>query len=372
MALLPEGFDLEGLLAPIAGETPVGADLRRDFTPQSPYYRLRDARAEARAAERAVDAGDPNADPAVGPQRWRAVRDMALKVLAERSKDLEVAAWLTEALVRSEGLAGLTAGALLMAGLAGQYWDELRPLPDEDGIATRVAPVTGLNGEGADGTLMQPLRKITLFQRADGNEFELWQYEQSEELSGISDAKRKASRLAAGVVPFDAVDKEIRAVPPAGLAALRRAAREALAAWTAMSEALDARAGGDSPPTSRVREVIEKLLAIAAKYAPPEPVAPDPAAATAAEAEGEGGAGEAGAAPGVPAAGRAPSREDVLRQLAEIAAYFRRTEPHSPLSYTLEDAIRRGRLSWPELLAELMPEEGIRRNILTSLGIRPE
>ncbi len=372
MAVLPDGFDLETLLAPIAGESPVGADLRQDFSAQSLYYRLRDARAEARAAERAVDAADPNADQALAPQRWRSVREMALKVLAEKSKDLEVAAWLTEALVRGEGLVGLTAGASLMAGLADTYWDALLPLPDEDGMPTRVAPVTGLNGEGADGTLMQPLRKIALCDAADGSAFALWQYEQSEELSGIGDAKRKEARLKAGVVPFEEADKWMRAAPPANLARLRRTAREALAAWVAMGETLDGRAGADAPPTSRVREVVEKILAVVGKFAPPEVVeVEEPAAEEAGAAEADAGPAAGGAAAG-PAATRGATREDMLRQLAEIAAFFRRSEPNSPLSYTLEEAIRRGRMSWPELLAELMPDEGVRRGVLTSLGIRTE
>ena len=43
MADLPEGFDLEALLAPIPGEAPQGTDIREDFSAASPYNRLRDA-----------------------------------------------------------------------------------------------------------------------------------------------------------------------------------------------------------------------------------------------------------------------------------------------------------------------------------------
>src|SRR3954464_1127293 len=112
MADLPDGFDLEALLAPIPGDAPQGTDIREDFSATSPYNRLRDARSEARDAERAQDAGDQDTrDPA---PLWRTVRDLALKTLAETTKDLEVAAWLTEALVRSHGLAGLAAAAQLM------------------------------------------------------------------------------------------------------------------------------------------------------------------------------------------------------------------------------------------------------------------
>ncbi|MBR0668591.1 hypothetical protein GXW71_29840 [Roseomonas hellenica] len=44
---------------------------------------------------------------------WRTI------CLGERSKDFEVAAWLTEALVRLDGLPGLSMGAKLISGLLG-------------------------------------------------------------------------------------------------------------------------------------------------------------------------------------------------------------------------------------------------------------
>ncbi len=127
MADWPDGIDMEALLAPIAGDLPTGADLREDFSPQSFYYRLRDARSEARAAERAADA-NPGEDT-VPPPQWRAVRDLSLQALTTKTKDLEIAAWLTEALVRSDGLRGLSAGAHLICGLAEAYWDNLYPTP---------------------------------------------------------------------------------------------------------------------------------------------------------------------------------------------------------------------------------------------------
>ena len=64
------------------------------------------------------------------------------------------------------------------------------------------------------------------------------------------------------------------------------------------------------------------------------------------------------------------TREDAIRQLEEIANFFRKTEPHSPLAFTLDDAVRRARLSLPELLAEVLPDAGARRMLLTTLGIR--
>lgn len=364
MTQLPEGFDLEALLAPIAGDSPVGVDLRDDFSPQSPYYRLRDARAEARAAERIADA-DPDAEPTLQPQ-WRTIRELATKALTEQTKDLEIAAWYTEALVRSDGLPGLAAGARLLAGLSAAFWDDnILPVPDEDGIATRVAPVTGLNGEGSDGTLIQPLRKLPMFPRPDGGVYAYWQYEQSAELTGIADEARLKQRIDAGAIPFDVMEKAAQAAGAARLSALREQTTEALAAWQAMSEELDARAGMDSPPTSRVRDLLREILAIVNKYAP----APE----TAEEGSPDGAAAEGGepGVAGVAAPQRAVTRDDMLRELGRISDFFRRTEPHSPLAYTLEEAVRRGRMTWPELLAEVVTDFNVRASILSQLGIRP-
>jgi type VI secretion system protein ImpA len=64
------------------------------------------------------------------------------------------------------------------------------------------------------------------------------------------------------------------------------------------------------------------------------------------------------------------TREDAIRQLEDLAEYFRKTEPHSPLAYTLEDAVRRARMPLPDLLAEVLPDAGARKAMLTMLGIR--
>lgn len=365
MADLPEGFDLEALLAPIAGDAPQGIDIREDFAAASPYNRLRDARSEARDAERAADAGDTDVrDPS---PLWRTVRELALQTLTEASKDLEVAAWATEALVRSHGLTGLTAGAQLIAGLAERYWDGLFPLPDDYGMETRVAPVTGLNGRDGNGSLIQPLYKLVLFNRADGTPIAYYQYRQSEQL-GTLEAERRQQRIEAGAIPLDELDRDARAAGQQHFATLRSEARSAHDAWQAMAAIVDGKAGADGPSTTAVRDLINGISDVLARYAPAETAA-DAAASEATEvlAPAAGG-GFAGVST---APGRAASREDALRALGEIANFFRKTEPHSPLSYTLDEAVRRGRMTWPELLDEVVADTETRNGILTRLGIRP-
>jgi type VI secretion system protein ImpA len=367
---LPDGFDLDALLAPIPGELPQGIDVREDYSAQSPYSRLRDARSNARDAEKQVESHDPGGPPAPDPAPlWRGLRELGLTVLAQKTKDLEIAAWLAEAFVRSHGLSGLAACSRLIGGLAATYWDGVYPLPDEYGMETRVAPITGLNGQGGGGSLMAPLLKLVLYMRPDGQPLPLYQYQVSAKL-GTLEAKVRAARIAAGAIAFEDIEKEARTMGRASLGRLREAAGEALAAWEAMAAILDDKAGADAPSTSQVRDLLREIAEIAARYAPADPVEEGSGQMAA-----QGGGAEPVAAGGVsivPAvANQVASREEALRSLEAIAAFFRRTEPHSALSYTLDEAIRRARLPWLVLLSEVVADRSSLEAMLTALGIRP-
>ncbi len=370
MAGTPDGFDLDMLLTPIDGASPVGVDLREDFTAQSIYFRLRDARSEARATERASDA-DPDASGDSQPPQWRTVRDLSSNALKILTKDLEIASWYTEALVRSNGLDGLAAGANLIGGLAAAFWEDgLFPLPDEDGIATLVAPITGLNGQGSDGTLIQPLRKLVLCRRPSGDLLYYYQYEDAVTVAGIADPVRREARLAAGSFTFDDVDSWARGAGQAFFATQYTSASEALAAWEAMSNTLDAVAGQDSPSTGKVRDLLREIVATIGKYCPSGVEAATAATDDYCRSEADASPTPSSGIP-QPAAGRVVTREDMLRDIARIAEWFRKNEPQSPIAYTLDDAVRRGRMTLPELLAELVADPGSRHAILISLGIKP-
>lgn len=373
-------IDLAALLTPLAEGDGAGIDMRTDFTPKAPYQLLRGARGEARALERLLDGGDPNADPVTIGQHWREVKKIATSILETKSKDFEVAAWLTEALVRQDGLVGVEAGGMLIKGIAETFWDKAFPsLEEPEGLEDRASPVGGLAGEGADGTLMQPLRRTPLFKRGDGSMCDLFLYKRAEDVAAIVDAERKAKRLKEGVPDLEVLQREGRAdgafLKSVGLAAM--AAREA---WVAMDEALTDPFKGNAPSARNVTLLLDEVIGIATKI-----VGPLQSAAAAAEedaaAAGEGDAGGGGMADGGGMAagggGSGPrpmrTREDAIKQIEEIAAWFKKTEPHSPVAYTLEDTARRARLPLDELLAEVLTEGDARKAMLVRLGIhRPE
>src|ERR1700744_915969 len=89
---------LDDFLGDLEGDAPSGRNLRLDVKPQSTYFRFREARSGARAKERAAD-NDPMATE-TGQRHWTIARELALAALLRDTKDIEIAAWLTESLVR--------------------------------------------------------------------------------------------------------------------------------------------------------------------------------------------------------------------------------------------------------------------------------
>lgn len=367
----PDVLDLERLLTPIEGENPAGRDMREDDSLVPLYFQIKDARSAARAAERgAVDEEDTGS---IAPE-WRTIVEMAPDVLAETSKDLEIACWLTEALIRFEDFAGLRDGFRLMKGLVEGFWDNLYPPEDEiDGPEAKFAPLSGLNGEGGDGTLIQPIRQIYLTQ--GDTPFAAWHYRQASELAALDEARRTA-RVDAGAPTLEMIDTSARQTSADFFRTLSQDLNGAIEAFKELEAALDARLGMDGPPTSNIRnamaesaEIIERLTRDILMETPED---------DAGTSEGDGADGEdqdggtitvtrrAGAAMDV-----IETRDDALKQLLKIADFFKRTEPHSPIAYTLEDLVRRGRMTLPDLLSELISDDEARSGFLMRAGIRP-
>lgn len=359
-----EPIDLAPLLAPLeAGEQGAGVDLRLDFSATSPYQRLRDARGAARAEERTRDAEDDSESPPA--DGWRDVLSVGQEALSAHSKDIEIAAWLTEALVRMHGLPGLTAGAKLLTGLCDGFWDTGFPQPDEDGLEVRASPIGGLSGSGVDGTIMQPLRRLPLFRRADGTGLGLYLWEQAEQTAGLTEERRDA-KVAAGMPELATLEAEAR-LDKAYLTGTWRAVTAALEAWRELDRVIDARFGADAPSLRKVTNLLEQMLAVATRLGG-EPITDQPGEAF---KDGETGRAAVTATSGG-SRGALQTREDALRDLDRIAEYFRRTEPHSPLAYTLEEAVRRGRMTLAELLMEVLPDQDTRNGLLARLGMRIE
>src|SRR5437867_1952448 len=96
-------LDIAALTAPIAGDKPAGEAL-----PFAIREQLEEARKEDNPEDYSPD--DPRRPSVFKKADWPGIVKLATQTLTQESKDLTVAARLTEALVRLHGFAGLRDG----------------------------------------------------------------------------------------------------------------------------------------------------------------------------------------------------------------------------------------------------------------------
>ena len=205
-------LDLTPITTPIAGENPAGTDLREDESHSSEFRTIRDARNEARRIERRADEEGEDAGPAMA--QWQTVLELGEKALSEWSKDLEIACYMIEALARLEGFGGVARGFRTARELVATFWDNLYPLPDEEGMETRVLPLTWLNGSEGDGVLIGPLNRIPLTQGDNVGPFAMWQYLQASEIATTTDPAGREDRIRQGAATLDQINRACNETSP--------------------------------------------------------------------------------------------------------------------------------------------------------------
>jgi len=363
----PENIDIDSLLAPIDEASPTGDDVRNDFSPTSLYQTIKLERNEARAAERhAVHADE--AFEAIS--HWNRITEVAPTILSTQSKDLEIACWFAEAMVRRYGFSGLRDAFKLIHGLIDQYWDNLHPMPDEYGMETRVSCVAGLNGEGSEGVLIAPIRRVDITQGS--NAFGLWQYRQALDTKNIKDEDVRDRKTESLGFSLGDIEKAVEESSDTYYINLHDDLNEAIDYYTKIGEKLDELCDADdTPPTRTIVEVLKENLGAVIHLAQHKLPSAD-ALADAEEPSDDEETDEASPASETQVKkvkGPIENREDAFKQLLEIATYFRKYEPHSPISYILQKAVKWGNMPLNELIAELIPDSSSRERYSELTGV---
>ena len=375
-------IDIDKLAAPISAEQPCGTDLREDASFDSPYQQLRDAREEAMAPER-VDKSAQSDDGERGYHydigKWREVFDQAVTILCEKSKDLEVCAFLVEALARTHGAAGIRDGFILTQRLVADHWDNLFPLldPDDpDSMEDRVAGFTGLNGTTQQGPLARFILQLPVTEHSADGEFRCHQYRRALEINRNTDIESRNEQ-------FDALGHDLEQVETAAADSSTaffvdrdREIRECLEELRNLDQVFLDACRFDAPPSSMIAESLETVAEtirflgkdkIAAYEAAQEAGDEDAAAGT--EADPDNPAGSTAGARPQGGSGPIASRDDAVKRMRLVAKYFRDTEPHSPVSYALENVIRWSTLPLDRLLEEWIEDEHARERYKLMTGM---
>jgi type VI secretion system protein ImpA len=359
----PAVIDIEAMLAPISGENPAGENLQ--------YAGLHDEIREARRADDTLAQGDWQRE--VKTADWDRVLELSREALASRTKDLQVAAWLTEALLKTHGFAGLRDGLELSRGLHERFWESLYP-PVEDGdLEGRANALALLDRQAAAALLDVPVTK------APGAAYSLLQMEEakkldlpanpasldSEALSRLNEERERA--ISEGRVTTESFTKARNATRRAFYEETHTMLAACRQELQALDRAMDEKFGRETPGLGELRKALDKVSGWVEKTVKEKRVEEPDATESAAEASGE-----EGAAGGGPAAASGPvkTRQDALRRLAEVADYFRRTEPHSPVSYLVQRAITWGQMPLDAWLSDVIKDGTQLESIRETLGLK--
>ncbi len=340
---------------PLEKDGPCGENVRTNTSSREIYYRIKDARNAARTAERGIDPGETiGVSPA-----WQDVSNLGLQILSSESKDIEVLAWLAEAQLRLRGFDGLRDVYEATVSLLDNYFDSLHSIGDDD-FEERFAPLAGLNGIGGEGTIIQPIRLTSLIPNGKFAQFSLWDFQLGQRQGQI-----------------DRREELQQAATEAGVAAMAghlATLTQCISAYDRLVEILDERCGDQAPPSSNTRNALQEAAAairILAGIEDPSVVETPAAPAPELHAANVNDPVEDTTAAKPLTVDAIRSREQAFEILATVARYFRRTEPHSPIALSIETLVRRGRMDFSELLAELLPEQNMRHAVLTAAGIQP-
>lgn len=363
-------IDLESLLQPISEDNPTGEDIRESSSPSSSYQTIKNERNLARAAERqSIHDGESNE----ALEHWRAIIELAPKIIKTESKDLEIASWYAEAMIRRNGFAGLKDAFKLINGLIDNFWENLHPMPDEYGIETRVSCLSGLNGEGAEGVLVAPIRRVPITEGDSPGPFSLWKYHQALDAQKSADEQTRAAKIAKIGFSAEDIDKSVDQSSESFYINLRDDLTECVEIYKAIGTKLDEYCGLDeAPPTRTIVEILGDCIGAINHIAKLKFPVTVEAEEESDENENDATNGATSEAKVMVAKGPIASRDDAFKQLHDIAEFFRKTEPHSPVSYVLEKAVKWGNMPLGELINELITDHSSRERYSDLTGVNCE
>jgi type VI secretion system protein ImpA len=337
-------FVADQLLNPIRADQPSGADLA--FSPELDAITL-----ARKFDDPSLDQGEWVTD--LKEADWDFVVKRCAALLENKSKDLRLAVWLAEAGAKKYRMRGLAEALRVVAGLFEQYWDQgLFPEADGDDHDQRVGnlswilaripallremPVTDGNGSGYSLIDFEVARK-------NPNHPDL-------KLGDMESAKRANSL-------------KFRTEFAADAAYL-------LDAILQLEKAADDRLAKESPGFSSAREAVKTMLHLMPSPSTPAAVGAPVTAETISNDQGM---------PHIPATpvyagppGAIHTRADAIGQLRAVAEFFRRTEPHSPVSYFADKAANAGEQDLHEWLRSVVKDPGSLSHIEELLGVKPQ
>ena len=340
--------DIERFLEPIPGENPAGRYLRYD-----PIYAKIE---EARRKEDPAVIAKMNLGRDAKVADYKQVVQLAEDALINKTKDVQLSAWLTEAWTWRERFPGTAAGLYLTKALLERFWDNVYPQIDDGDLGDRRVPLDWL---GSSSDFVSAIRSVPLTKNPKHSWFA---YQEGRTMGYEKEAtdKTKAARadaLKQGKIAPEEFDEAVEQVDKVFYKALVQSLADARQALSDLNGFCNEKFSDDPPSFTLLERAFDEvgnviqicLLKKLEKDPDPAPVIDQPG-------EDQSAAGHETPEPtGEVAVARPTGHELDLSKLGEIksteqaalhviaaAQFLREKSPESPISYLLLRALRWG------------------------------
>ncbi len=342
------GQTLAALLAPVSADAPEGMPAAEDES----YRRIRHER-EEEDASLPLGAWERELKRA----NWVAASELSATALATRSKDLQLAAWLFEALIARSGFQALAPCLGLIDALLVQYGAALHP----QNVEHRINLIVWIGQK-----LLPPLRRVAITATGSGRDYAWndWEQAQRNEQLRASLGKQREAEIE-GATLGD-VGAALACTSDERIVFLQACLTDGLAALQRLECTLDAQFGEEAPGLSAMRNLLERIEVVLVAEARRRGMS----APTAAPSEDvDFDTVDNGHVRVDDAVVGSLGRREVYAALADIAHALETIEPHSPVPYLIRRAVAWGGLNTAQLYNEVFVRCGGQINIFELLGL---
>lgn len=363
----PAVIDLEALLKPISDDNPTGEYMR--------YSGVYDEIGEARREDDVLGQEDVQSELKVA--EYPKVVELAVPVIEKESKDLQISAWLSEALVKLHGFTGLRDSLKLLVGLQEKFWEGLFPEIDEGDMEGRANALAWMDKTNAVSIQEAPITDGEGYSFLDYLDSKKYDIPDNLEMLDTAEQQKYKALMAEATkndkVTADrwknAISQSRRAFYEELNVAIEECYEELKKLNLVIEEKFDRNQAPSLPNLKKaldnIKERTDKLLEKKREEEPDEVTEEEIIGEDGEVIEGGQGGGRGSLSS---TKGAIQNRKEALRRLSELAEFFRKTEPHSPVSHLVTRAVKWGNMPLESWLKDVIKDEAILFQIRQTLG----
>ena len=306
----------------------------------------------------------PQADP-----RWIRIADLAIEILTKHSKDTRVMVSLIESMTRLDGLPGMRDAFKACSQLLDKFKLALFPAPDPGAKDFYCLEFFGKICESEMNNMKAAIYQADIFEHHEG--FSWFSHISATNLEKRSSSEKEEC-IQAGDLSLEHFNSVLN-----GIEKIDELNDFDTKVTDALIEAknFDALLTTYSNKTVGIGRILDDLAKLQRWYRglieDRKKLVEAMASTQSSEAVSDPSSdGATNAGPRVGVQGAISNRGQAFSSLLQVAAYFRSAEPHSPVSYALEQAVRWGKLSLPDLLRDLVEDDGVLAEMYRRMGIQ--